>query len=69
MLGLEYSVNDAELMKYFSQFGEVAAAEVITTGNTCMYTRSRPLTNDTETGEEEGLSQKAAEGVSSLTYA
>lgn len=28
VLGLEYSVNDAELMKYFSQFGEVAAAEV-----------------------------------------
>ena len=28
MLGLEYSINDAELKKYFSQFGEVAAAEV-----------------------------------------
>ena len=28
ILGLEYSVNDAELKRYFEQFGEVAAAEV-----------------------------------------
>ena len=28
VLGLEWSVNDAELKKYFEQFGEVASAEV-----------------------------------------
>lgn len=28
ILGLEYSVNDAELKRYFEQFGEVAEAEV-----------------------------------------
>ena len=28
ILGLEWSVNDAELKRYFEQFGEVAAAEV-----------------------------------------
>ena len=28
ILGLEWTVNDAELKRYFEQFGEVAAAEV-----------------------------------------
>ena len=28
ILGLQWSVNDAELRRYFEQFGEVAAAEV-----------------------------------------
>ena len=29
VLGLQWSVTDAELKRYFEQFGEVAAAEVI----------------------------------------
>ena len=28
ILGLQWSVNDAELRRYFEQFGEVMAAEV-----------------------------------------
>ena len=28
ILGLQWSVTDAELKRYFEQFGEVAAAEV-----------------------------------------
>ena len=28
VLGLEWSINDAELRRYFEQFGEVAEAEV-----------------------------------------
>ena len=31
ILGLQWSVNDAELRRYFEQFGEVAAAEVMVT--------------------------------------
>ena len=35
ILGLQWSINDAELRRYFEQFGEVAAAEVYTC--TCMH--------------------------------
>ena len=35
VLGLEWSINDAELRRYFEQFGEVAEAEV--SSAVCVY--------------------------------
>jgi len=37
ILGLEWTVNDAELKRYFEQFGEVAAAEVCVCVCVCVH--------------------------------